>query len=75
MSKQVKLKITPRSSCNSIEKLSDDSFKVKLTAAPVEDEANKKLIAFLSKQWKIPKSKIEIVKGLTSRNKIIKIED
>ena len=75
MKNLVKIKVLPRSSKNQIIKLSDDSFKIKLTATPVDGEANKKLIAFLSKEWKIPKSKIEIVRGLTSKNKTVGIKE
>jgi len=73
MPKQIKLKIIPRSSQNQIIKISDDEYRIKLTATPVDGEANKKLIEFLSKEWKIPKSKIKIAKGLTSRRKTVEI--
>lgn len=74
--KTIKLKITPRSSKNEIgETMSDGTLKIKLKAPPVDGEANKELIKFLSAEWKIPKSKIKIIKGLTSRTKIIEIED
>lgn len=69
----IKLKIIPRSSQNKLIKLSNNEYKVKLTAAPVDGEANKKLLEFLSKEWKIPKSKIKITKGLASRRKIIEV--
>ncbi|MFH1286193.1 MAG: DUF167 domain-containing protein [Candidatus Magasanikbacteria bacterium] len=72
---KINLTIIPRSSKNEIIQLSEDSYKIKLTAAPVDGEANKKLIEFLNKEWKVSKSKITIVKGLKSRNKVIKIED
>ena len=75
MIKQIKLKIIPKSSCNKIVgKMDDGVLKIKLTAPPVDGEANKKLISFLSKEWKISKSNIKIIKGETSKNKIIEIE-
>ncbi|MBU0597046.1 DUF167 domain-containing protein [Patescibacteria group bacterium] len=74
MKKQIKIKVLPCSSRNEIICISENDYKIKLTAAPVDGEANKKLINFLSKEWKIPKSKIEITKGLTSKNKTIMIE-
>jgi len=71
----IKLKIIPRSSENKIVGESEDGvLKIKLTAPPVEGEANKKLIGFLSKEWGIPKSEIKIVSGLKSKNKIVEIE-
>ena len=74
MKTQIKIKVLPRSSRNELVKLSENDYKAKLTAAPVDGEANKKLVNFLSEEWKIPKSKIKITKGLASRNKIIEIE-
>ncbi|HBU06571.1 MAG TPA: YggU family protein [Candidatus Magasanikbacteria bacterium] len=74
--KIIKIKVTPRSSKNEIvETMSDGTIKIKLKAPPVDGEANKELIKFLSTEWKIPKSKIKIVKGQTSRTKTIEIED
>jgi len=76
MPKQIKLKIIPRSSRNEITgEMADGTLKIKLTAPPVEGEANKKLIEFLSKKWGVAKSKIIIIKGEKSRNKIVEIED
>ena len=67
------IKVLPKSSKNEIIKLSNTEFKVKLTAAPVDGEANKKLIEFLSKELKIAKSRISIIKGGKNRNKIVEI--
>lgn len=75
MPKRFTIKVLPRSSRNSIEELPDGSYKVKITAAPVDGEANKKVIEFLSNEWKISKSKITIIKGETGREKIIEIDD
>ena len=75
MTKKIKIKVLPGSSRNEIVgEIESGILKIKLTTAPVGGEANKKLIEFLSKKWKIPKSKIKIVRGLTSRNKIIELE-
>ncbi len=66
----IKLKISPNAGKNEIIK-KENEVKIKITAQPVENKANKALIEFLSKQLKIPKSKIEIVKGETSKEKTI----
>ncbi len=73
---KIRIKVTPRSSKNEIVgELPDGTFKIKLKAPPVDGEANVELIKFLSKEWKIPKSNIKILKGQTSRNKLIEITD
>ena len=72
----VNIKIVPNSSKNDII-LEDEFVKVKITAQPIEGKANKALIEFLSKKFKIPKTSIEIVKGETSKEKTLffSIED
>ena len=72
----IKLKIVPNSSKNDIV-LEDEFIKIKLTAQPIENKANKALIEYLSKSFKIAKTSIEIVKGDNSKEKtiIIKITD
>ena len=72
----IQIKIAPNSSKNIITK-DNTGIKIKLTAQPIEGKANKALIEFLSKQLKIPKTSIEIIKGETSKEKtlLIKIFD
>jgi len=66
----IKLKISPNASKNEIIK-SDTEIKIKITAQPIENKANKALIEFLSKTLRIAKSNIEIVKGETSKEKTL----
>lgn len=69
----LKIKIVPNSSKNDIIK-EEEFLKVKITAQPVENKANKALVEYLSKQYKVPKTSIEIVKGMTSKEKTIFIK-
>lgn len=66
----IKLKISPNASKNEIIR-NETEIKVKITAQPIENKANKALIEFLSKKLKIAKSNIEIVKGETSKEKTL----
>ena len=66
----ISFKISPNASKNEIIK-TEDGIKIKITAQPVDGKANKALVEFLSKQFKIPKTSIEIVKGHTSKEKTI----
>lgn len=66
----IKIKISPNASKNEIIKTEND-IKIKITAQPIENKANKALVEFLSKQFKVAKSNIEIVKGETSKEKTI----
>ena len=69
----VKLKISPNASKNEIIK-TPDGVKIKITSQPVDGKANKCLVEFLSKQFKIPKSSIEIIRGETSKEKTLLIK-
>lgn len=66
-----KVYVLPRSSKNMISGLYGDALKLKLTAPPVDGEANKKCTKFLSKIFKIPASSVEIKSGQTNRSKQI----
>ena len=49
------------------------ALRVRVKAAPVDAAANAALIQLLAKQLGLSKSKISLVAGATSRNKIIEI--
>ncbi|HLC70353.1 MAG TPA: DUF167 domain-containing protein [Patescibacteria group bacterium] len=71
---KIKLRVLPRSSKNEVVgKMSDGTLKIKLTTAPVEGKANEALVELLAEYFSTKKSKIKIVSGLTSKNKIIEI--
>ena len=64
-----KVLVQPRSSKNMLAGLHNDALKVRLTAPPVNNAANRMSIKFLAKALGVPKSSLEIVSGHTSRNK------
>ena len=68
------LKISPNASKNEFI-INGEEIKVKITAPPVDGKANKTLIEFLSKSFKVPKTYFEIVKGETSKEKTILIKN
>ena len=60
----LRLRISPNSSKNQFI-FADEMIKLKITAQPIENKANKALIEFLSKTLQVAKSNIEIVKCRT----------
>ena len=66
----ISFKISPNASKNEIIK-GEDGIKIKITAQPIDNKANKALVEFLSKEFKIPKTSVEIVKGHTSKEKTL----
>jgi uncharacterized protein (TIGR00251 family) len=74
MGAAIAVRLAPRASKNEIsEVMEDGAVKIRLTAPPVDGQANAALIEFLSGVLGVPKSKIEIVGGLTSRDKLVTI--
>lgn len=61
--------VQPRASRNQIVGVHGDALKIKLTAPPVENAANRMCIQFLAKCLGLPRSAVEIVSGHTSRRK------
>jgi len=68
------IKVTPNAGRNEIVGLKEGLLYVKVAAPPAKGKANKELIDFLADKLGIRKSLILIVKGQTSRHKIINIE-
>ncbi|MBW2412830.1 MAG: YggU family protein [Deltaproteobacteria bacterium] len=66
-----KIFVQPRSAKNTIVGLHDDALKIKLTAPPVDNAANKMCVKFLAKSLGVSKSRVEIVSGHTRRTKQI----
>ena len=66
----VNIKISPNARKNEIIKKENET-KIKITAQPIDGKANKAVIEFLSKTFKIPKTSIKILKGETSKEKTI----
>ena len=71
----IKVKLIPRSSKNQIIGKDGDVLKVKVTSPPVEGLANKALIELLAKRLGIPKGRINIISGKSSRLKSLRIHD
>jgi uncharacterized protein (TIGR00251 family) len=70
------VRVIPRAGKNQIaEIMNDGRVKIRLTAAPVDGEANQQLIRFLAEALHVSKSTIEIVAGQTGRDKLVAVHD
>jgi len=49
-------------------------LKIRVAARPIKGQSNARLIKLLSDRLKIPKSRVEILKGSASRGKRIRID-
>lgn len=74
----LEIKVTPNANSDKIVILEEDGcyqVKVYVTVSPEDGKANNQVVKLLSKELKIPKSKINIIKGMKSRNKTVMIDD
>ncbi|MFP1131940.1 DUF167 domain-containing protein [Asticcacaulis sp. W401b] len=73
------VRLTPKAAADRVDGWDRDEqgrpyLKVRVTAAPIEGRANEALIAFLAKRLKLPKSRLSLLAGDTSRLKQIEVE-
>ncbi len=66
--------VVPKASKSQLVGLYGGALKIRLAAAPVDGAANKELVAFIAKLLKVSKSAVSIVRGHTSKRKIVKID-
>jgi len=63
------LRIVPRASKNAIQGEHGDALKVRLCAPPVDGAANAALVEFLADAFSLPRARVQLLSGATSRNK------
>ena len=71
---KILLRVHPNAARNEVVDFADGQLQVRVAAPPIKGKANKELIAFLSKVLGVGKSSVTIVKGHTSRSKVIAID-
>ena len=67
------VRVQPRASRDAVDGEWQGALKVRLTAPPVEGEANEALSEFLAGLLKIPKSAVRILSGERSRTKRLEL--
>ena len=67
------LKVQPRASKNEIGEALGKELKIKITAPPVDSAANEALVEFLAEKLDCPKGAVRIIRGNTSRHKVVAI--
>ena len=70
---KISVRVHPSATKNEIVGFSDGVLQVRVSAPPVKGKANRELIAFLSEKLGVTKGKVDIIKGHTTRNKVVAI--
>ncbi|MBE0540095.1 MAG: DUF167 domain-containing protein [Verrucomicrobia bacterium] len=67
------IKLQPRASANEIGEPLGAELRVKVTAPPVDAKANEALLCLLAEQFDCPRSAAQLLRGHTSRHKVVKL--
>lgn len=70
----IPLRVSPGASNDSISGEHDGAIKLNVTAVPEKGKANKAVVKLVAKVFKLRKSDLEIVKGETSQDKVLKVD-
>lgn len=73
LSKNFNVRVTPHAKQNKVVE-SDGVLRVYTTVAPENGRANSAVVELLSDYFNVPKSRIKILKGQTSRDKIVAVD-
>ncbi|MBO4480251.1 MAG: DUF167 domain-containing protein [Alphaproteobacteria bacterium] len=71
--RKINVRVIPRARQNKIDIDENGVYRVHITAAPVDGAANVAVIKMMAEYFGVPKSQIKIIRGETSRDKIIEI--
>lgn len=76
---RARIRLTPGASADRIKQVAADQNGVAwltatVTAPPEDGRANRALVRMLAKEWRVAKSGIEIISGLTDRRKTLRLE-
>jgi len=67
------IKLQPRASANEIVGPLGNQLRIKVTAPPVDSAANEALLKLLANHFDCPRNRVELVRGHTSRHKVVKL--
>jgi len=70
---KIEVTVKTKSSQNKLVRNEDGTYAAYLNAAPIKGRANRSLIELLSEKFNVAKSSIRIVRGITSKHKLVSI--
>jgi len=71
--RRINIKVITRAKKEELQKLSEDSYRIKVSSPPKKGKANKRIIEILAKELGVKKRGIKIISGETTNRKIIEV--
>ena len=70
---RIAIKVQPRSSRPGVEEAGEGSYLVRVRSIPRDGKANAEAIELLAEHLSVPRSRLRIVQGASSRNKVVEL--
>lgn len=70
----LEVRVQPRASANTFQGVENGRLRIRVSAAPVDNAANEKVIAMLAKEFGVAKSRVRLLAGAGAREKRIAID-
>ena len=71
---RIAVKVRPRAKRSALTGRLGEAWKLDLAAPPVDGKANDECVRFFAELCGVPRSRVRVVLGLTSRMKVVEIE-
>ena len=69
------IKVKPNSKESGVEEIGPHHLLIKVKAPPRENKANQEVVETLAEHLRVPKSRLSIVKGMKSKQKVVEVEE
>lgn len=69
----IRVHVTPNAREPRVTRVGEASFEVKVDERATGGRANRRLVEILSEHFKVPKSRISVVRGARSRDKMVEV--
>ena len=69
----VSVRVHPGARRNAVSGIHDGAVKISLTTPPVDGRANETLITFVAELLGLPRGRVSLVAGMTSRTKVLRV--
>ena len=70
----LRVRVQPRASRDEVVGWDGITLRVRVSAAPVDGEANEALVALLARSFRVPQSAVTLVRGAHGRDKLVRIQ-
>jgi uncharacterized protein len=71
---RLRVRVIPRAKRDALAGVRDGALLVRTTAPPVDGKANAAVVALVAKALGVPRGRVAIVQGQTSRDKVLSVD-